>query len=484
MKRILLRGLEPAICLALVLSMILPAAVMADALPCNFVGTARIDGEPVADGIPIIAYALKMATAEMDEVGSTLTVSDPAAGFYELVVELDTATHLPEIYFKIGNLWANETATWMQYGLVAINLTATTGASTTPQPPTTPSSPSPADDATSVTIPVTLSVLVSDPNGDTMTVTFYDASDDSVIATASGVASGSRASVSWTGLESGTQYNWYATACDDGALCTTSATWSFTTKTAAGEPTPPTPPSSPSPADDATNITIPVTLSVLVSDPNGDTMTVTFYDASDDSVIGTANGVASGSRASVSWAGLELGTQYNWYATACDDGALCTTSATWSFTTKTAVSEPTPPTAPSSPSPADDATNITIPVTLSVLVSDPNGDAMTVTFYDASDDSVIGTAVDVASGSQVSVSWTGLELGTQYSWYATACDAGALCTTSATWSFTTTLESRPSCGVSVGLPWYIGGGILLALVVVAIVLAKRKRQSSEPHNAT
>ena len=96
----------------------------------------------------------------------------------------------------------------------------------------------------------------------------------------------------------------------------------------------------------------------------------------------------------------------------------------------------------------------------------------------------ISTAVDVASGSQVSVSWTGLELGTQYSWYATACDAGALCTTSATWSFTTTLESQPSCGVSVGLPWYVGGGILLALVVVAIVLAKRKRQFSEPHNAT
>jgi hypothetical protein len=375
MKRILLRGFGLAICLALALSLILPVAVMADALPCNFVGTARIDGEPVSDGTPITAYALKLATAEMDQVGSTLTVSDPAAGFYELVIELDTATHLPEIYFKIGDLWADETATWVQYGLVEINLTTTTGASTTPEPPTTPSSPSPADGATNVTMPVTLSVLVSDPNGDVMTVIFYDASDDSIIATATDVVSGSRAAVSWTGLESGTQYNWYATACDDGALCTTSATWSFTTKTAAGE-------------------------------------------------------------------------------------------------------LPTPPIAPSSPSPADGATNVTMPVTLSVLVSDPNGDAMTVTFYDASDDSVIGTAVDVASGSRVSISWTGLALGTQYNWYATACDAGALCTTSATWSFTTTLESQPSCGVPVGFPWYMGGGILLALVVVAIVLAKKKRQSS------
>jgi hypothetical protein len=208
MKRMLLRGLGPAICLALALSLVLPAAVMADALPCAFVGTARIDGEPVADGTPITAYAQKMATAEMDAVGSTLTVSDPAAGFYELVVELDTATHLPEIYFKIGDLWANETATWVQYGLVETNLTATTGASTTPEPPTAPSSPSPADDAANVTTPVTLSVLVSDPNGDAMTVTFYDASDDSVIGTATGVASGSRASGSWTGLEPGTQYNW------------------------------------------------------------------------------------------------------------------------------------------------------------------------------------------------------------------------------------------------------------------------------------
>ena len=375
MKRILLRGFGLAMCLALMLSLVLPAVALADALPCNFMGTASVDGEAVTDGTPITAYALKLANAEMDQVGSTLTVSDPAAGFYELVVELDTATHLPEIYFKIGGLWANETATWVQYGLVGANLTATGGGSTTPEPPTTPGSPSPADDATNVTIPVTLSVLVSDPNDDAMTVTFYDASDDSIIATAADVASGSRASVSWTGLE--------------------------------------------------------------------------------------------------------LGTQYNWYAAACDAGAPCTTSGTWSFTTETVPEEiPMPPSTPSDPLPADDATNVTIPVTLSVLVSDPNADAMTVTFYDASDDSVIGTATDVASGSRASVSWTGLAAGTQYSWFATACDAGALCTTSGTWSFTTTREDQPPCGVSVGFPWYIGVGILVALVVVAIALARRKRQSS------
>jgi hypothetical protein len=51
-----------------------------------------------------------------------------------------------------------------------------------------------------------------------------------------------------------------------------------------------------------------------------------------DGIIGTDTGVVSGSTASVSWSGLVEETSYNWYAVA-DDGAHSAQSSTWSFTT-------------------------------------------------------------------------------------------------------------------------------------------------------
>ena len=91
-------------------------------------------------------------------------------------------------------------------------------------------------------------------------------------------------------------------------------------------------PSAPSPADGATNVSTSPTLEVTVSDPDGDSMDVTFYDASDDSAIGTDSGVSDGGTASVTWSGLSYGTSYSWYAVA-DDGTDTTQSDTWSFDT-------------------------------------------------------------------------------------------------------------------------------------------------------
>ncbi len=97
------------------------------------------------------------------------------------------------------------------------------------QAPAAPSAPSPADGATGVSTSPTLSVLVTDPDGDAMDVTFYDASDDSVIGTVAGVASGNRAGVTWPGLASGTGYDWYAKAYDGELNSPESTHWSFTT---------------------------------------------------------------------------------------------------------------------------------------------------------------------------------------------------------------------------------------------------------------
>ena len=101
-----------------------------------------------------------------------------------------------------------------------------------------------------------------------------------------------------------------------------------------GGNTPPDAPTNPSPADGATDVSTSPTLSVDVSDTDGDTMDVSFYDASDDALIGTDTGVASGGTASVTWSGLSYNTNYGWYAVA-DDGFVSTQSAIWQFTTIT-----------------------------------------------------------------------------------------------------------------------------------------------------
>jgi len=92
-----------------------------------------------------------------------------------------------------------------------------------------------------------------------------------------------------------------------------------------------------SPANGTSDVSLVPTLSIDVTDADGDTMDVTFYDASNDSQIGsTQTGVADGGTASVTWSGRDWNTTYSWYAVA-DDGSATTTSSTFSFTTTDGV---------------------------------------------------------------------------------------------------------------------------------------------------
>jgi hypothetical protein len=91
-------------------------------------------------------------------------------------------------------------------------------------------------------------------------------------------------------------------------------------------------PTNTGPADGESQVQTSPTLSVDVSHTAGQSMDVTFYDASDGSEIGTATNVASGSTASMTWSSLDPGTTYDWYAVA-DDGDSTAQSSTWSFTT-------------------------------------------------------------------------------------------------------------------------------------------------------
>ncbi|KYK23554.1 hypothetical protein AYK25_06630 [Thermoplasmatales archaeon SM1-50] len=94
-----------------------------------------------------------------------------------------------------------------------------------------------------------------------------------------------------------------------------------------------------------------------------------------------------------------------------------------------------PPYAPSNQNPRNHETGVPTNAVLSVYVADPMEDAMDITFYDASDHSVIGSVYDIPSFSTASVIWENLLNNTVYSWYTIAYD-GEYTNQSETWFFT------------------------------------------------
>ncbi|MFX1534044.1 MAG: C25 family cysteine peptidase [Promethearchaeota archaeon] len=98
--------------------------------------------------------------------------------------------------------------------------------------PNAPTNPSPSNDTSVGTSSVTLNVDVSDPDGDTLAVTFYNATDDSIIDVVTGISSGGTASVTWSSLVNLQTYSWYVIVAD-GQVTRQSSTWSFDVDTIA-----------------------------------------------------------------------------------------------------------------------------------------------------------------------------------------------------------------------------------------------------------
>ncbi len=99
---------------------------------------------------------------------------------------------------------------------------------------------------------------------------------------------------------------------------------------------PPYQPTNPSPSDGSTNVALSITLKVYVTDPDNDTIEVYFYNAADDSLIGSIT-TASGYNATVSWSGLQSSNTYRWYAVA-NDSEYENRSQNWSFITRSSGS--------------------------------------------------------------------------------------------------------------------------------------------------
>ncbi len=184
-----------------------------------------------------------------------------------------------------------------------------------------------------------------------------------------------------------------------------------------------------SPADLQKGVDINCTLSVYVSDPDDDSLSIAFYNATDDSLIGIDLDVESTETASVVWSGLVMNKTYSWYVIV-GDGQVIRESDTWTFTTNNSPPEP------KNPSPADQLVNVHLPVVLSVDVYDADGDTLDVWFYNASDDSLIAIELDLSSNDTSLVMWSGLAENETYSWYTIVTD-GVNTTKSQTWTFTT-----------------------------------------------
>lgn len=106
------------------------------------------------------------------------------------------------------------------------NITVNTSTESYNNPPTY-SNTQPNDGEEAVKRPVELSLDISDEDGDSIDVTFYD-SNDQQIGSETGLSSGSTASTTWNNLDDNTTYNWYA-EITDGQDTVTTSTYSFTT---------------------------------------------------------------------------------------------------------------------------------------------------------------------------------------------------------------------------------------------------------------
>jgi uncharacterized delta-60 repeat protein len=146
------------------------------------------------------------------------------------------------------------------------------------------------------------------------------------------------------------------------------------------------------------------------------------------------------------------------------------------------IPPPSPPISPYDPSPMHGATGVNTSLILSVTVSDPDDDMMNVTFYNAANDNLIGTALNVPNGGRTSVEWNELSAATIYSWYVIA-DDGIYATQSATWSFTTASTGGiPGFNPIICIISMLG--LLSVLMMHKFFIEKKLLRSFRAHNTT
>jgi len=113
-----------ALITALALLMTIPTAVFAQKTPPHvFVGTATLDGATAVDGTAVTAWV------DEEQEAATNVVN----GSY--VLEVDGAFDGKTVAFRVGSATADQSGTWVFGGASLLNLTASSGNTTTGLPP-------------------------------------------------------------------------------------------------------------------------------------------------------------------------------------------------------------------------------------------------------------------------------------------------------------------------------------------------------------
>ncbi|OKY78666.1 MAG: Secreted protein with PKD repeat domain [Candidatus Methanohalarchaeum thermophilum] len=297
------------------------------------------------------------------------------------------------------------------------------------QPPKT-TNPIPSHKETDVSTNTDLAVKVTDPNNDKINTSFYW-SNNTLIESVNNVDTGSKAITSNLNLQQGKTYSWYAVA-DDGQKTNKSNTWTFTTTTKETNSNP-SADYDYSPKNPSTDKTIDFT--DQSNDPDGSIASWS-WDFGDGATSTAKN-------PSHSYDGK--GTYTVTLKVTDDDGATDTTKKT--ITVSSNEEENQTPNEPIDPDPENESTvkisgnNKDIP--LSVNVSDPDGDSMNVSFYNAEDDSLIAEKTGVSNNSRTTVTWKKLDKDNKYSWYVEI-DDGVDIAEGPTWNFTTEQQTGNS----------------------------------------
>jgi len=192
-------------------------------------------------------------------------------------------------------------------------------------PPNTPSNPNPVDNATGVSIDVTLSWSCSDPDGDSLTYDIYFGTTSNPPLVKSNHTS---TTYNPGTLNYNTTYYWKIVAKDGKEGTTEGPIWRFTTT---GVPNnPPDQPSDPYPTNGSSGVPVSVTLSWTCTDPDGDTLTYDIY-------FGTTNPppLVKSDHTSTSYnpGTLQYNTTYYWKIVAKDGKGGVTEGPVWCFKT-------------------------------------------------------------------------------------------------------------------------------------------------------
>ncbi|MFX1259275.1 MAG: hypothetical protein ACFFAN_15580, partial [Promethearchaeota archaeon] len=359
--------------------------------------------------------------------------------------------------------------------------------------PYKPCNPNPLNGTVGIKNNPTLSVDVYDPNGDSMDVYFYNASDDRLIGSDINISDGGTASVEWPNLLRDTNYYWYANV-SDGMYITQSSIWSFKTRSSSL--------SSPiiineisaaaidyvemynyGPDQDMTGWYIDLYdnnnfnpskdryyfpdgwvfyskyIVILCENTGIDTETVLYtnfnLDWYDEPIaVGLFNDIGenvdwfqtsthTSTPLTVEWIPDEVLILNNNYASRKSDidtnrasDWIISSIGSMGSLNSGQIGYRNAPDAPSNPSPSNGAIKQTTTIILSVDVFDADSDMMNVYFYNASGDNLIDIDYEVLDGGTASITLSGLSNGILYLWYVIV-DDGIYSTISSTWSFRT-----------------------------------------------